>query len=114
VPIDPVPGPDGEWDEGLAPERTQLAWSRSGLAVVVAVGVLARRVWTLHDGAGVAALVVVGVGALVWLFGMRISRRAEQTTGPPGRTGRRPFGLITVGTVLLAAGGLALGFVHSS
>ena len=111
MPIDPVPGPDGEWDEGLAPERTQLAWSRSGLAVVVAVGVLARRVWTLHDGGGVAALVVVGVGALVWLFGMRISRGAESTGG---ETGRRPFGLITVGTVLLAAGGMALGFVHSS
>ena len=114
MPIDPVPGPDGEWDEGLAPERTQLAWSRSGLAVVVAVGVLARRVWTLHAGAGVAALVVVGVGALVWLAGMRVSRQGGLTAGPHAATGSGPFGLITVGTLLLAAGGLALGFVHSS
>ena len=33
----------GVQDEGLAPERTQLAWGRTGLAVVVAVGVVAHR-----------------------------------------------------------------------
>jgi uncharacterized membrane protein YidH (DUF202 family) len=114
VPGDPVPGPDGEWDEGLAPERTQLARGRTGLAVVVAVGVLARRVWTLHGGAGLAGLVMVAVGALAWLVGMRESRRLEVVVEPHGMTGRLAFRLITTGTVLLALGALVFGILVST
>lgn len=109
MPGRPVPEIDDDWDEGLAPERTQLAWGRTGLAMVVAVGVLARRVWTLHGGVGVAALVVVGIGALVWMVGMRESRRLEVTMEPHGLTGRHTLRLVTVGTVLLAVGGLVFG-----
>jgi len=109
VPTEPVPDVDGDWSEGLAPERTQLAWGRSGLAVVVAVGVLARRVWTLHGAVGVVGLVFVGAGALVWLAGMRSSRALETSLGPHGMVGHPAFRLITAGTVLLAAGGLVFG-----
>ena len=114
MPIEPVVGVDGEWDEGLAPERTQLAWGRTGLAVVVAVGVLARRVWTLHGAVGVAGLVMVAVGALVWLVGMRRSRDLEQSMAPHGMVDRGAFSLITTGTVLLASGGLLFGVLASS
>lgn len=107
MPADTVPGPDR--DDGLAPERTQLAWGRSGLAVVVAVGVLARRVWTLHGATGVVALVLVAIGALVWLAGMRSSRRLELSMEPHGMTGRHAFGLMTGGTLVLAFGGLVFG-----
>jgi len=111
VPTEPARGLDGDWDDGLAPERTQLAWGRTGLAVVVSVGVLARRVWTLHGWTGVVALVLVAVGALVWLAGMRSSRRLELSMEPHGMTGRHAFGLITAGTVVLAAGGLIFGII---
>ena len=109
MPIEPVPDVDGDWDEGLAPERTQLAWGRSGLAVVVAVGVLGRRVWTLHGAIGVVGLVMIGVGALVWMAGMRTSRRLEESMEPHGMGGRTAFALITAGTLLLALGGLVFG-----
>lgn len=101
-----VPGADGDHDEGLAPERTQLAWGRTGLAVVVAVGVLARRVWTLSGWVDVLGLVVVGVGSLVWLVGMLDSRGRETAMEPHGMHGRTAFSLITAGTLLLAVGGL--------
>ncbi len=114
VPTDPVPTIDGEWDEGLAPERTQLAWGRTGLALVVVVAVLARRAWTVDDAAGIVAVVLVALGALVWLAGMRRSHRLEEEMGPHGLAGKGAFGLITAGTLLLAVGGLAFGALLSS
>lgn len=99
------------WDEGLAPERTELAWGRTGLAVLVAVGVLARRVWTLSGWIEVAAMAMVGVGALVWLVGMRLSRDLHLTMDPHGLDGRTAFRLVTAGTLLLAVGGVVFGIV---
>jgi uncharacterized membrane protein YidH (DUF202 family) len=114
VTSDPVPDLDGGWDEGLAPERTQLAWGRTGLAVVAVVGVLARRVWTLDGGPGIVALVLIAAGALVWLGGMRAARRLEESPDHNETTGRRPFLLMTAGTVLLASGSLVFGILVTS
>ena len=111
-PVDPVDAAE-VWDEGLAPQRTQLAWGRTGLAVVVAVAVLARNVRTLHGAVGVVGLVSVAAGALAWLVGMRASRRLEETMEPHGAAGTRAFSLITGGTVLLAVGGLLFGIVSA-
>jgi len=111
VASEPTRGVDGDWDEGLAPERTQLAWGRTGLAVVVAVGVLARRAWTERGSTSTTTLAalglaVVGAGALAWMAGMRGSRQLEEAGRPHGLHGRRAFALISGGTVLLAVGGL--------
>ncbi len=94
-------------DEGLAPERTQLAWGRTGLALLVAMGVLARKVWSLSGPVEITAIVLVGVGGLIWLVGMRQSRDLHLDMEPHGLGGLRAFGLVTVGTVVFAAGGLA-------
>ena len=100
-----------EWDEGLSPQRTQLAWGRTGLAMAVAIAVLARRAWGLGGAFDVAALVFVGVGGLVWLVGMRESRDLHLHMEPHGLAGMRAFGLITAGTLLLAIGGACLGIL---
>ena len=107
-PVDPVRAAE-QWDEGLAPQRTQLAWGRSGLAMGVAVAVLARRAWLAGGALEAVALVVVGVGGLVWLVGMQRSRDLHLPMAPHGLTGGRAFVLVTVGTLLLAAGALSLG-----
>jgi uncharacterized membrane protein YidH (DUF202 family) len=94
-------------DEGLAPERTQLAWGRTGLALLVAIGVLARKVWSLSGPLEVTAIILVGIGGVIWMVGMRLSRDLHLTMEPHGLTGRRAFGLVTVGTIAFALGGLA-------
>ena len=106
--IDPVVVAEA-WDEGLAPQRTQLAWGRTGLAMAVAVAVLARRAWELGGALEVAALLFVGVGGLVWLVGMRESRDLHLHMEPHGLAGGRAFGLVTAGTLLLAIGATVLG-----
>ncbi len=104
----PVPGRATESaDESLAPERTQLAWGRTGLALLVAVGVLARRVWTSSGPVEVAAMVLVGVGVVFWMVGMRLSRDLHLKMEPHGLQGVRAFGLVTAGTMIVAIGGLA-------
>jgi uncharacterized membrane protein YidH (DUF202 family) len=108
--VDPVEVAE-EWDEGLAPQRTQLAWGRTGLAVAVSVAVLARRVWTVGGGFELAALVAVGVGALVWLIGMRQSRDLHIHMEPHGLVGTRAFALVASGTLLLAVGAAIFGIL---
>ena len=98
-----------EWDEGLSPQRTQLAWGRTGLALAAAVVVLARRAWLVGGALETGALVLAGVGGLVWLVGMRMSRDIHLHMQPHGLVGGRAFILVTVGTLLLAVGAVTLG-----
>ncbi len=99
-------------DEGLAPERTQLAWGRTGLALLLAVGVIARKVWSLTGPVEVAAMVMVGVGAVSWAVGMRLSRRLHPEMAPRGLDGGRAFALVTAGTLVFAVGGLVFAVVE--
>ena len=78
------------------------------------VRVLARRVGSLHGGFGVVALVMVSIGALVWLVGMRRSRALEESMVPHGTDDAGAFRLVATGTVLLALGGLVFGVLLSA
>lgn len=95
---------------GLGRERTDLAWNRSGLAVLVTVVIVLRRLWPLHGDRGVVALALIAGGAGVWAAGMRISRRLGDPATP--RTMTESAGrLMTIGTLALALAGLIVAVV---
>ncbi len=93
-------------DGGLAGERTDLAWGRTGLSMLAILGSLLRRV-LLTNGPAQAVAVIVGlVGAAAWGLGLRHARHLANTTS----TGRhqaeiRTMVTITVGTLVIAAAG---------
>jgi uncharacterized membrane protein YidH (DUF202 family) len=98
-----------EDDEGLAPERTVLAWDRTGIAFFVLIAALGRRVWPID--AGNHAWVVAGLGAAVLtiLIGLFVATRLGTTSRYEGETmSRHAFLLVTVSTLLLALAGFAL------
>ena len=97
----------GARDPGLAAERTDLAWNRSGLAVVVAVAIMLRRLWPLEGYKSVVALVLIAAGAIAWAVGMPLARRKRPDTR--AGLGVSTCRMLTVGTLVLAAAGFLLG-----
>ena len=95
-------------DTGLARERTELAWNRSGLAVLVAVGVLLRRLWPLEGYRTVLAVVLIAAGALAWAVGMQLSRRRPDPGG--GMLTDTACRALTGGTLAPAVAGFVLAF----
>lgn len=100
-------------DPGLAAERTDLAWNRSGLAMVVAVAIMLRRLWPLEGYKSVVALVLIAVGATVWAVGMYLARRERSETSAGSVLGASTCRMLTVGTLILAAAGFLLGVLSS-
>lgn len=96
------------WDEGLAHHRTELAWGRTGLAVVVVSAILMRRLLTLPVVAAVIVGLLVTGGLGLWTWGMRTSRHLLSLDSPHGLAGNRALVGIALGTVLLAAAALFL------
>jgi hypothetical protein len=87
-------GGDQLFDPGLQPERTALAWRRTGLAVAVGAIAGARvLVPTLGAGAIVVGLLGLGLATLLVLGSTRRARRAQAcllqdgnlVSGPGGR-----------------------------
>jgi uncharacterized membrane protein YidH (DUF202 family) len=99
----------GVRDSGLAHERTELAWNRSGLAVLAAVAIMLRRLWPLQGYRSVVALVLIAAGATAWAVGMHLARRAKLDTRDGGMLGAPTLRMLTLGTLVLAAAGFLLG-----
>ena len=106
-----------EFDErggSLYAERTDLAWSRSGITLLAAFAILVRGVWGAGSDPGDAIVVaLLGLATLGWAIGIvgwRLSHGASGTARP-----RRPRELFAVatGTVALAAAGLAFTLVNT-
>ena len=98
-------------DRGLARERTELAWSRSGLSVAVTVAVTLRRLWPLTGDRSVAALVLIAAGAAIWALGMQLGRRGRfSTVAEPGLT-EWTSRILTAGTLILAVAAFLVSLV---
>jgi hypothetical protein len=104
----PEPGPSG-----LVRERTALAWNRSGLAVVVSVAVLLRHLWPLRGAGAYVALGLVAATAIMWAAALLVFATDFDEKRRGAFRGSRPLGLMTVGTVLLAAAAFVLAFFVS-
>lgn len=102
--------PGANNDVVLARDRTELAWSRSGLAMAVCVALLVRRVWPLHGADRYVGLGVVTGGAFLFvagiLFGTRLSGDPEHGHEVIGEPTLR---LISLGTIVLATVAVGLG-----
>ncbi len=97
-------------DAGLARERTVLAWNRSGLAAVVCIAVLLRRIWPLHGEAQTLALGLIAASAIVWALVLLGVVTARSGHAAQAVMDRRVFRLMTLGTVVLAVTGFVLAF----
>jgi len=106
--------PDGERADGLHAERTDLAWTRSGLALLAAFAILARRVWTAgpesEDALAVALLGLATIGWAVGILGWGLTRRRD---ADPGARSPRELLAVSLGTVALAAAGLVISVVNA-
>jgi hypothetical protein len=110
APLEPDPV-----DHGLTSERTDLAWNRSGLAVVACVAVLLRRLWPLRGTDQIVALACISAGALAWGLALTVGRAlgSRRSGARWGLTPRRAV-VITAGTLALALAALALALVPPS
>jgi hypothetical protein len=97
--------------EGLPEERTELAWSRSGLALLACFALLARRVWERHQGTvAVVAVLLLAVGALAWAGGILHARSARLDPDRQRPASATKLRNAALGTAVLAAAGLVLSF----
>ncbi|HEY5098111.1 MAG TPA: DUF202 domain-containing protein [Acidimicrobiales bacterium] len=100
---------DEEGDPGLARERTDLAWNRSGLAVAVTIAIILRRLWPLSGDRAVLVLALIAAGATLWVVAMRLGRRVRNGSG--GALGDATCRALTAGTLILGVGAFIVTFV---
>ena len=96
-------------DPGLARERTELAWHRSGLGVLVVVTIMLRRLWPLNSRNSALALGLIAVGASAWIAGMLLTKHARSSTLTNSAMAESHCRMMTIGTFLLAAAGFLVG-----
>jgi hypothetical protein len=106
-----VPVTNGKGDPGLARERTELAWNRSGLAVAVAVAIIVRRLWPLSSDGAILALLLIGSGATIWVVATRIGRSARDRSADSAVLAESTCRMLTIGTLVLAGSAFVVSFL---
>ena len=105
-----MPRPAEPKGGSLARERTALAWNRSGLAVVVCIAILLRHLWPLQGTGQYFALGGTAAAAIVWAVSLLVFSMSGADGGEREPHGTKAFGLMTLGTVMLAVVAWALTF----
>ncbi len=90
-------------DPGLQPERTALAWQRTGVASLAAAGGTVLAAVHRADAGGPVLTVVVALVALFLTAATAVPPRGRRTADVHGRLMRA-----TAATIALAAAGLLL------
>lgn len=101
-----------QYDPGLQPERTQLAWRRTALSIAV-VSLIAARALPMILGSGVwiiPGVVGVAASAVFWIAAARRAHAVDHALSPAPHPERMPDGRLIAGLVVFAtaAGLLAL------
>lgn len=96
-------------ERGLAGERTDLAWNRTGLAMLIILGGVGRNALKAPGLTSAVAVALVLVGAAAWGLGLRGAHRISQST----HTGRhraetRLLATVTAGTIVVALAALVI------
>lgn len=96
-------------ERGLSGERTDLAWHRTGLAMVIILGGIGRNALKYGGPLAYASVACVLLGTAVWWFGLRAAHHLSATT----HTGRhlaevRLLTTVTVGTLIVALAALLI------
>jgi hypothetical protein len=105
---------DDEQVPGVAGERTDLAWSRSGLAVLACLAALAKRLLSNFDhvtGSAIIAAALV-VAAIAWSFALLWARTVATTT-LAGRTlsDARTLRMVAYGTAAIGVAAIVIALV---
>ena len=106
-----IDGDLGVKDPGLARDRTELAWHRSGLAVVVALAVLLRHLWPLNGAKSALVLGIIAFAAIAWAVGLRGVQRSRPEANSVAALDAGHLRIFTLATLILAVAGFLLAFL---
>ena len=97
-------------DDGLAAERTELAWSRSALSLLACGAATAKGIPRITDGHPVTGAVLLALGGVVWLAGVPLARRRGAATrmGVRPAARHRDLAPVAYGTVLVGVAALVI------
>ncbi len=101
-------------DPGLAAERTDLAWSRSGLALLACGAAVLRGIGRppLTSGDFVIGAIILGLGVVTWGLGVwRLRRMRRHRPGPASFVDLAP---IAIGVAIVGGAAFVLAAVAPS
>jgi hypothetical protein len=92
-----------------ARQRTDLAWSRSGLAIAAVVVIVLRRLPQTSGGSPTVVLTLLACGLAAWSIGLWLARRVRREDPTPWPTsGPRTMRLLSIGVTLVASAAFVL------
>jgi len=99
---------------GLSGERTDLAWSRSGLGVLACLAAIVKRILPQLSTLDARAIVMVAlvIGGVAWAFGLFWARMVAATTLAGRRVAdTRTLRIVSIGTAALGVAATVIALI---